>query len=137
MTIIFDTCIILDYLLNRKEFVKDSETIIFKAVNKEINGILTVKSVMDIHYFLRKTLHNEKKTREIITILLDSFTLYDSRAEETIYALNSKIYNFEDALNVETAIFNKVDGIVTRNLLDYNKAKIPVYSPLSLIEKIN
>lgn len=133
MTIIFDTCIILDYLLNRKEFIEASENIIFKAVNQDITGLLTVKSIMDIHYFLRKTLHDERKTREIISTILDSFILIDSNAADAIKALNSEIKDYEDALTVETASSNEIDAIVTRDLNDFKGSKIQVISPETLV----
>ena len=47
-------------------------------------------------------------------------------------AITSDVADYEDAVMVETAIANKVDFILTRNIKDYKKAKIKVISPTEL-----
>ena len=136
MRILFDTCIIIDFFLNREGFADDAETIITAVGREEIDGLLSVKSLMDIHYVLKKHLHNEKNTRQIIRILIDSFSLADSTAAETIQALDSPMNDFEDALMTETAAQLDVDYIVTRNLKDYRNSRIPVVTPKQLISYI-
>ena len=136
MRVLFDTCIIIDYFLNREGFAGDAETIITAVGREELDGILTVKSLMDIHYVLKKYLHNEKKTRQILRILLDSFSLADSTAAETIQALDSPMNDFEDALMSETAAVLNVDYIVTRNLKDSRNSRIPAITVKQLIAHI-
>ena len=75
MKIIFDTCVILDYLLDREEYSSNAEKLIIKAAQNRLQGLITVKSLMDIHYILKHTLHNEKNIRDIISTLLDSFAV--------------------------------------------------------------
>ena len=65
MIAVFDTCIVLDYLLGRSPFADDAETLILQVAEGRIDGLITVKSLMDIHYVLKHSLHNEKKTRQV------------------------------------------------------------------------
>ncbi len=44
-------------------------------------------------------------------------------------ALNSPISDFEDAIQIASAINANLDAIVTRNLSDYKNSPVPVYSP--------
>ncbi|MBQ3383926.1 MAG: PIN domain-containing protein [Erysipelotrichaceae bacterium] len=133
MKIIFDTCVILDYLLDREEYSSNAEKLIIKAAQNRLQGLITVKSLMDIHYILKHTLHNEKNIRDIISTLLDSFALVDSTGENAVRALSSDVNDYEDALMIETAVSYEVDGIVTRNLKDYRKSSIRIYSPEDLL----
>ena len=43
-------------------------------------------------------------------------------------AISSNLSDFEDAVMTESAIREEMDCIVTRNLGDYKKAALPVYS---------
>jgi hypothetical protein len=43
-------------------------------------------------------------------------------------ALNSPISDFEDAIQIASAINAKLDAIVTRNLSDYKNSPLPVHS---------
>ena len=133
MKIIFDTCIILDYLLDREEYSSNAEKLIIKAARNRLQGLITVKSLMDVHYILKHTIHNEEKIREIISTLLDSFALVDSTGENAVRALSSDVNDYEDALMIETAVSYEADGIVTRNLRDYRKSSIRIYNPEELL----
>ena len=98
MIVMIDTCVVLDYLLDREPFVYDAEKLLVKVAEEEIQGLITVKSLMDIHYILKHTLHKEEKVRDTITTLLDSLMLVDSTAEDAIRALSSRITDYEDAI---------------------------------------
>ena len=136
MRILFDTCIIIDYLLNRNEFSNEAKKVIMPVVDKTTYGFITVKSLMDIHYIVKKYLHNEKDTRNIINILLESFILVDSTAQDATKALTSNINDFEDALMVESAKSIKADCIVSRNIKDFKKSDIPVITSKELLSMI-
>ena len=133
MKIIFDTCVILDYLLDREEYSSNAEKLIIKVAQNSLQGLITVKSLMDVHYILKHTIHNEEKIREIISTLLDSFALVDSTGENAVRALSSDVNDYEDALMIETAVYYEADGIVTRNLKDCRKSPIRIYSPEELL----
>ena len=133
MKIIFDTCVILDYLLDREEYSSNAEKLIIKAAQNRLQGLITVKSLMDVHYILKHTIHNEEKIRDIISTLLDSFALVDSTGENAVRALSSDVNDYEDTLMIETAVSYEADGIVTRNLKDYRKSPIRIYSPEELL----
>ena len=51
-------------------------------------------------------------------------------------ALESDFNDFEDAIQYFTAIENNMDCIITRNVNDYKKSIIPVYTPTELLKQI-
>ena len=135
MIVMIDTCVVLDYLLDREPFVYDVEKLLVKVAEEEIQGLITVKSLMDIHYILKHTLHKEEKVRDTITTLLDSLMLVDSTAEDAIRALSSRITDYEDALMVETANLCNCDRIITRNKKDYKNTNVLVMTPAEFLKR--
>ncbi len=52
-------------------------------------------------------------------------------------ALNSELSDFEDALQYFTALGNKIEFIITRNVRDYKNPKIIVQTPQQYIEGLS
>jgi hypothetical protein len=54
-----------------------------------------------------------------------------------LQAASSSILNdFEDAVQHESALANGLDMIVTRNIVDYKGATLPVYTPTSFLAQL-
>ena len=134
MTVLFDTCVILDHLLCRKGFEEDAERLFEMVAREKIRGIITVKTLMDIHYYIRHKMHDEEISRTIITMFLDIFEIADSLSQDALSALYSKIKDYEDAMMVQTAVSCGADCIVTRNRKAYVKSPVPVYTPKELLK---
>lgn len=133
MKAILDTCIIVDALQNRDPFSKDAHALFLSCANYQFEGILTAKSVTDIYYLMHRYTHNDSYTRNIISKLCTLFQLTDTIPMDIHNALDSEISDFEDAVMIETAIRIKADCIITRNIKDYKKANLPVYTPSEFI----
>ena len=136
MRILIDTCVILDALEERGRFKKDADAILISQANGLFDGFVTVKSVMDVYYLISKFFHSEKKARRISSNLLDVLSGLDSSVVDCKRALNGGMKDCEDGLMVQTALREKMDGIVTRNLKDYRDARIRVYSPKEFLTTI-
>lgn len=132
--ILFDTCVILDYLMRREPFAEDAKELVNKVANTNIEGFVTVKSMMDIHYILKNRFHDEKRVRKILMDLSNIFEVTDSLTYCCLKSFNSKINDFEDALMSQTGEVLDVDYFVTRNKNDYNKSKLKVKTPKELIK---
>ena len=137
MTAIIDTCIIVDVLQNREPFSKDGNSLFLLCANKQFEGYLTAKAVTDIYYLAHKKTHDNEATRDILAKLCNLFTLLDTASIDIKKAISSEITDFEDAVMVETAIRSKIDCIVTRNIKDYVKSSIPIYSPAEFLKVLS
>lgn len=129
MRVIIDTCIIIDALQSRPPFAFDAQNIFNAAALHKFAGCLTAKSIADIYYITHKQTHSDIQTRQILQSLFALFEIVDTRATYCITAVSSAISDYEDAIMDETAIFENVDYIVTRNVKDYSNSKIPVLLP--------
>lgn len=124
-----DSDVILDFLLNRDPFNFSADEIFEKAVNKEIQIFFSSLTVANIHYLLRKRYGNEGAL-EKITELLKFCNILPVSEKEIFSAIKSGFSDFEDAIQHFTAVQNpEIEGIITRNLADYRKSQIPVFTP--------
>ena len=57
MTAVIDTCVIIDALQSREPFSADAQKLFLAVSNRQFDGILTAKSITDIFYILRRSLH--------------------------------------------------------------------------------
>lgn len=137
MRALVDTCIILDVLQHREPFFNDSLRVLHSASDKDFICILTAKSITDIYYILRRSLHNDEQARLSIRKLYMLFTVADTFAMDCELALSSETSDHEDAVMIETAKRIGADCIVTRNQKDYTKSEIPVFSPVDFLNEIN
>ena len=138
MKVLFDTNIILDVLLDRKPFAEHASFLLSKVERSEINGFLCATTVTTIHYLLSKHLDKEKASISISSIV----GLFEVASVNRIViesALKSKFTDFEDSVLHESARHAGVEYIITRNIKDFKKSTIPVFTPtefLSILESL-
>ena len=137
MRAVIDTCVIVDVLQNREPFCNDAQSIFLLCANRQFEGFLTAKSITDIYYLTHRQTHSDKATRDVLTKLCVLLGLLDTTALDIRKAISAEISDFEDAVMVEIAVRSHADCIVTRNTQDYNKAPIPVYTPVEFVELLN
>ena len=100
----------------------------FLVSDQIINGIVKAKALTDIYYLPRKEL-NEKEVSRIISTIAELFDIIDTTGADCRLALLSDMKDYEDAIMVETAKRINADGIVTRNLKDYQTEEVKIYAP--------
>lgn len=135
--ILIDTDVILDFFFDRKPFSENSAIILSKCEQKKIEGYVTPVIISNIYYLLRRTAGHDKvieKLKQLLTITnvlpMDKHIIED--------ALQSKFKDFEDALQNFSALRNrKIDAIITRNVKDFKKSEIGVFTPESYVKLLN
>ncbi len=134
MRALIDTCIVIDAMQNRTPFCEDAQKIFLLVANKNIEGYLAASSVTDIYYLMHRHTHSDKESRKVLNTLFHLFELLDTAGIDCRRALSSEMTDFEDAVMEEAAVRAEMDCIVTRNLKDYEKARIKIYSPAELLK---
>lgn len=107
------------------------------CANLQCDGFLTAKAITDIYYLTHRQTHSDIATRDVLTKLCALFGLLDTTASDVRRAVSAEISDFEDAVMIETAVRSNMDCIVTRNIRDYYKAPIPVYSPAEFVNLLS
>ncbi|MCD4682508.1 MAG: PIN domain-containing protein [Bacteroidales bacterium] len=123
--ILVDTNIIIDLLTKRKEFYKPASWLFTLSDNNELELAISSLTFANTYYMLSKEL-DSGKAKEILRkfkLLVKILPMDDKIID---LSLNSDFKDFEDAIQYYTAIENKLDMIITRNLKDFKLSKIPV-----------
>jgi predicted nucleic acid-binding protein len=128
----FDNDIIMDISIDRDALLENDVNEAVKLINLveagEYEGYTSTVIFTNTYYIQRKLKdHNTsinflKKLRLILTVL----SVDDKIIQK---ALESGFNDFEDAVQYFTAVENKMDYIITRNIEDYKKSTIKVYTP--------
>lgn len=134
MKVFYDSNVVLDVLLNRIDFLSDSLTALKLSENKIVKGYISVVSITDIFYLVKKNLKDTDAAIEKIKTLLKIVSV--AKADEKIAkkAIDSGWKDFEDSVQYSVAKKANCKYIVTRNKKDYKFSDIPVYTPTEFIE---
>ena len=136
MRAVVDTCVVLDYLQNREPFFDDALNIAIGRANREYEAYITASSMTDLYYIVHRSTHSAEETHRIISTLTLLFGLVDTYAEDCINALHNGMPDFEDAVMSESAYRINADCIITRNIRDYAKSKVPAVTPAEFLMKL-
>jgi len=123
-----DTNIILDLLANREPFYADAALIFSLADKKNLHLSVSALTFANTNYILLQSKKPEeaKQILRKLKLLVQVLSLDEKIVE---LALNDNDFkDYEDALQYYTALERGVDAIITKNLKDFRKAKIPVMS---------
>ncbi|MCL1933205.1 MAG: PIN domain-containing protein [Candidatus Azobacteroides sp.] len=126
-----DTNVVLNIALARPLFYEEASEVFLKINENKMRGYISATSVTDIFYVLYKAKTDAsgylKKLLKIVDVLeVDKHTI--------ITALYSGWTDFEDAVQLQVAIENEMDVIITRNTKDFQKTKkIRVLTPKEFI----
>lgn len=128
-----DTNIIIDLLAERKPYYKDAAKIFSLADQKKVVLYTSALSFANINYILSKQLKRSnvksilRKLQLIVKIVSLDEKIIGWAIEDQDFA------DFEDALQYYSALENKMDLIITRNLRDFKNSKLPVMSADQLV----
>ena len=126
MKLLIDTNIVIDLLAKREPYYIDSAQLFSLADRKQLTLSVASLSFAFTNYMLAKlkTPDEAKAILRKFKLLVDVLPLDDKILS---LALNDKDFtDFEDGLQYFTAIENDQEMIITRNLKDFKKSKIPV-----------
>lgn len=132
MRVLLDTDIVLDFLLERVPF-QDEALALFKAHDqKKIDAFVGAITPINVFYIIRKEAGLQKAAQAVAAILA-SLEVCAADKKILLDATLLPITDYEDAVQVASAINAKIDAVVTRNLKDYKNSPLPVYSPSDFI----
>ena len=135
MVLLIDTNIVLDVLLNRPEFVKDSSMIWKLCETEQAKGYISTLTYANMMYVMRKQLTPDQ-IEDVYRKLNLIFEFADFSPAVLVRAVSMKWKVFEDAVQSATAEHIHADYIITRNLKDFTKSKVMAFTPSELLARI-
>ncbi len=118
----WDTNVMLDILLEREKFFESAARLWLMVENKEIFGIVSPLSMTTLEFILSRNI-DEKTAKKALLTIAGIFEICDVSANAATLALNSKLKDFEDAVQYYSALEAKADFIITRNIKDFPSKK--------------
>lgn len=135
MVLLIDTNVILDVLINRPEFVKDSSMIWKLCETEQARGCISTLTYANMMYVMRKQMTPDQ-IAEIFRKLSLIFEFADFSPAVLERAVTMKWKDFEDAVQSATAEAIHADYIITRNLKDFTQSRVMAFTPSELLARI-
>ncbi len=136
MKVLINTNIILDFLLEREPFLQDAEALFQVISSGQIIGYITATTLTDIFYIERRHTQSFERAKQAVEIALVTMEVCPVNREVLELALASDLLDFEDAVQVASAITEGLNAIVTRDRNFYSSS-IPIFSITQVFEKLS
>ena len=118
MKLLVDTNLILDLVLNRPK-ISVIKQVFLKAEENNDEIFITASAVTDLFYIIRKTLHDNNKTYEIMGDIFSLVRIIPVTEEDILSAFFEKWKDFEDCVQFMSAKNYGIDFLITWNKKDF------------------
>lgn len=128
-----DSDIILDFLLKRLPFNIGAKQIFQLSLNNRVKVFVSSLAIANVHYMCNKAVGKEESLL-LLEELTDLVEILSVGEKEIFSAMKSGFPDFEDAIQHFAALQDpQIQGIITRNIVDYRKSQLPIFSPESFL----
>ena len=128
MKIFVDTNVLLDVFQERKPQYDASVSVWDMAERGQLSGYVSVISFNNIYYIVSR-FRDKKQAGRAIKLLRGTFSPVSLDEQILNQAIDSKINDFEDAIQFFSASHADVDYIITRNVKDFSYQDISALTP--------
>jgi predicted nucleic acid-binding protein len=120
-------------LLKRTPFNVVAKELFTLALNEKIEICISSLAIANIYYLLQKAI-GKAESLILLREILNFPKILSVGQHEIMEAIISDFLDLEDSIQHQTALNNtKIKGVITRNIKDFKKSKLPVYSPESFL----
>jgi predicted nucleic acid-binding protein len=130
--VLIDLNVILDVLQKREPFYETSASLLAAVETGRVQGYVAAHSLTTLFYLVQKG-KSSSDARATITNLLQFIKVAAVDQSTLEQALNLDFEDFEDAVQMISAVQCKVDCLITRNTKDYQAALLPVMQPVDFL----
>ncbi len=127
MNVFIDTNVLLDVMLERRGFYRDSLTVWSLVEQGKIAGQISVISFNNIYYIVRK-IRSRKTADRVLAMLRDVFTPVALDSKILNQAIAAGFGDFEDAIQYYSALHADASCIISRNPDHFPQSDLPVLS---------
>ncbi|MEN0006318.1 MAG: PIN domain-containing protein [Bacteroidota bacterium] len=130
-----DTDVLIDFLIDREPFATEAAKILTYAEKGLVNCHISSMCFSNIFYITRKV-HGKKEALALIKRLetvVETLTVDKNTIRQ---ALVSNFSDFEDAIQNYCAKQEGLGIIITRNIKDFSKSELSIYTPESYLKAI-
>lgn len=133
MNILIDTDVLLDIGLKRESFYLNSARVISLAENHKVAGYIAWHTLSNF-YYLTSSDSDRKTAKQFLEDLLKFIKIAPVDTEAAKKAFIIETMDFEDAMQISSAISCNAKFIVTRNVKHYQRSPIQAIIPDEFIK---
>ncbi|WP_416676902.1 type II toxin-antitoxin system VapC family toxin [Egbenema bharatensis] len=127
---------VLDFLLQRKPFFQDAELLVQAIDIGDIVGYVTATILTDIFHISRRHTRSGEQARQAVSEILTAMMICPVDRVVLELAFNSGLVDFEDAVQIFSAVTQGLEAIVTRDAQGFLNSPIPVLSIQELLQQV-
>lgn len=137
-----DTNIVLDLLLRREPWASDCMKIMKAQQNGDIVIFISPITINNVHYVIQReakrmgSSNPREQARVALKFCLDQFEVTSLHARATLDAFRLNGLDFEDDLQIVSAIAASCDCIVTRDQKGFRQCPVEVVGPWELAARL-
>lgn len=135
MKVFFDTNVLLDLVAERRPFLDDSREAISLGLTDGVEGMAADLTFCTVAYVMRSLLQ-EDRLRIVLRTLLKYVSVVPVDAKAITDAIENFASDFEDEVQLRSAIAAGADVIVTRDKDGFVNSTIPVLTPTEFLDKM-
>jgi predicted nucleic acid-binding protein len=133
--ILIDINILLDVLQMREPFYDASARLLALIEAGRVKGYIAAHTITTLFYLIQKD-QSSAQARANITSLLQFLEVAPVDQNTIEQAMNLDYRDFEDAVQMISALQCKAEYLITRNVADYQPALLPVIQPVDFLGTI-
>ncbi len=133
-----DCNILLDFILERKPFVKNASLLIDLIAKKQCIGVVSPLTIANVYYIVRKE-QNKAFALEFAKHCQQIFQFCDNSSNALHQAIDNNYKDFEDDIHFYSVIDSGINIIVTRNPKDFpvsDKSNIQIFTPDEMLREL-
>ena len=135
MVLLIDANILLDVLLARPDFVRESSLVWKLCETEQAKGYVSALTFANLVYIMRKQLTPDK-IEDVLQKLSLIFEFADLTSADLSKAAALHWSDFEDAVQSATAERVHANYIITRNVRDFTKSSVMAFTPSELLARV-
>lgn len=130
--VLIDLNIVLDVLQRREPFYEASARLLAAVETGLLEGFIAAHSITTLFYLIQKD-KSSAEARVGITNLLQFLKIAPVNQSTIDQALNLDYDDFEDAVQMISALQCKAEYLITRNITDFQPPLLPVLQPVDFL----
>ena len=130
--VLIDINILLDVLQKREPFYEISAALLAVVEIGRVKGHIAAHSITTLFYLIKKD-RSAPEARATITNVLQFIKIAPVDQSTIEQALNLDYRDFEDSVQMISAVQCKADCLITRNVKDYQPALLSVLQPVEFL----
>jgi predicted nucleic acid-binding protein len=133
--VLLDTNVVLDLILQRAGFVEDADAIFQAQDRGQIEVYVSAITPGTVYYVARRII-GSAVARQAVADLLSATRVCTVDQRLLQEAVGLPLADYEDAIQLASALAERLDIIVTRDSHDFKNISLPVFSPKDFLVNV-